>query len=163
MIRRPPRSTLFPYTTLFRSKNIGHPTKRNHGPYELVEIEKEGNQRAKRDLAAKKLVAALPKDNQETRADQGLKRRHKHAPGADEADVARDVLAIGLVKRAHFRLFLSIGPHNANSGKGFLHARGERSKGGLNGFVEFVNGLPKEPHGNGGNGTGEAHLKRAPW
>src|SRR2546429_3703391 len=23
MIRRPPRSTLFPYTTLFRSKNIG--------------------------------------------------------------------------------------------------------------------------------------------
>src|SRR3712207_7886672 len=27
MIRRPPRSTLFPYTTLFRSSN---PTKRNH-------------------------------------------------------------------------------------------------------------------------------------
>src|SRR2546430_12674503 len=26
MIRRPPRSTLFPYTTLFRSKNLGgHP------------------------------------------------------------------------------------------------------------------------------------------
>src|SRR3712207_8605507 len=24
MIRRPPRSTLFPYTTLFRSRNIGH-------------------------------------------------------------------------------------------------------------------------------------------
>ena len=44
-------------------KNIGHPTERNHGPYELVQIEKEGNQRAKRDLAAKKLVAALPKDN----------------------------------------------------------------------------------------------------
>src|SRR5256885_3681689 len=26
MIRRPPRSTLFPYTTLFRSSNIGKPT-----------------------------------------------------------------------------------------------------------------------------------------
>src|SRR2546430_1646267 len=26
MIRRPPRSTLFPYTTLFRSTGIGHPT-----------------------------------------------------------------------------------------------------------------------------------------
>src|SRR2546430_10456081 len=25
MIRRPPRSTLFPYTTLFRSQPIGHP------------------------------------------------------------------------------------------------------------------------------------------
>src|SRR3712207_7378378 len=24
MIRRPPRSTLFPYTTLFRSRDIGH-------------------------------------------------------------------------------------------------------------------------------------------
>src|ERR1039458_10676193 len=26
MIRRPPRSTLFPYTTLFRSMNRSHPT-----------------------------------------------------------------------------------------------------------------------------------------
>src|SRR3989441_8465376 len=25
MIRRPPRSTLFPYTTLFRSRAVGHP------------------------------------------------------------------------------------------------------------------------------------------
>src|SRR2546430_12654878 len=25
MIRRPPRSTLFPYTTLFRSRNVGTP------------------------------------------------------------------------------------------------------------------------------------------
>src|SRR3989449_3713950 len=28
MIRRPPRSTLFPYTTLFRSQNTGSPSKR---------------------------------------------------------------------------------------------------------------------------------------
>src|SRR5687768_18100433 len=26
MIRRPPRSTLFPYTTLFRSEALGHPS-----------------------------------------------------------------------------------------------------------------------------------------
>src|SRR5256885_10012433 len=26
MIRRPPRSTLFPYTTLFRSAHVAHPT-----------------------------------------------------------------------------------------------------------------------------------------
>src|SRR5258708_9593303 len=30
MIRRPPRSTLFPYTTLFRSEDIGIPELRRH-------------------------------------------------------------------------------------------------------------------------------------
>src|SRR3989449_30137 len=34
MIRRPPRSTLFPYTTLFRS---GHATEAAHGEYMTVE------------------------------------------------------------------------------------------------------------------------------
>src|SRR5258708_22504409 len=29
MIRRPPRSTLFPYTTLFRSTDIGNPNDQN--------------------------------------------------------------------------------------------------------------------------------------
>src|SRR2546422_7814999 len=31
MIRRPPRSTLFPYTTLFRSIGLGSPLMRNDG------------------------------------------------------------------------------------------------------------------------------------
>src|SRR2546430_11320559 len=32
MIRRPPRSTLFPYTTLFRSHSLGYePGQRHHG------------------------------------------------------------------------------------------------------------------------------------
>src|SRR2546421_5982552 len=30
MIRRPPRSTLFPYTTLFRSRSPGVPSRRPH-------------------------------------------------------------------------------------------------------------------------------------
>src|SRR3712207_9113752 len=30
MIRRPPRSTLFPYTTLFRSERAGHQRRRAH-------------------------------------------------------------------------------------------------------------------------------------
>src|SRR3712207_7083533 len=30
MIRRPPRSTLFPYTTLFRSRGSAVPTRRSH-------------------------------------------------------------------------------------------------------------------------------------
>src|SRR2546426_9399811 len=29
MIRRPPRSTLFPYTTLFRSRAVGYPHRRH--------------------------------------------------------------------------------------------------------------------------------------
>src|SRR3712207_8795722 len=41
MIRRPPRSTLFPYTTLFRSATAPPPGTRNilleHGPKGLVE------------------------------------------------------------------------------------------------------------------------------
>src|SRR3712207_8178411 len=32
MIRRPPRSTLFPYTTLFRSGRAGHDPARRAGP-----------------------------------------------------------------------------------------------------------------------------------
>src|SRR2546429_8433593 len=31
MIRRPPRSTLFPYTTLFRSRDRDHPHRGQHG------------------------------------------------------------------------------------------------------------------------------------
>src|SRR2546430_9054417 len=33
MIRRPPRSTLFPYTTLFRSLRLGGNAKENHDHY----------------------------------------------------------------------------------------------------------------------------------
>src|SRR3712207_8466596 len=35
MIRRPPRSTLFPYTTLFRSRNVSRPTPRVTGTTSL--------------------------------------------------------------------------------------------------------------------------------
>src|SRR5687767_15656768 len=34
MIRRPPRSTLFPYTTLFRSERLPDPRARVPGPHE---------------------------------------------------------------------------------------------------------------------------------
>src|SRR5256885_5248586 len=39
MIRRPPRSTLFPYTTLFRSHQGRHPEDREEG---AEEVEEEG-------------------------------------------------------------------------------------------------------------------------
>src|SRR5687768_17998028 len=35
MIRRPPRSTLFPYTTLFRSDAEGPARERAHGPHRV--------------------------------------------------------------------------------------------------------------------------------
>src|SRR2546430_10165536 len=41
MIRRPPRSTLFPYTTLFRSLDITHPEAFNeHGAGTLVLLDR---------------------------------------------------------------------------------------------------------------------------
>src|SRR2546430_13693045 len=39
MIRRPPRSTLFPYTTLFRSEHPAAPTQRRHDGKALVDAE----------------------------------------------------------------------------------------------------------------------------
>src|SRR5256885_5162462 len=44
MIRRPPRSTLFPYTTLFRSQHCQH-------GMACVHVRETGNQRAPVDLA----------------------------------------------------------------------------------------------------------------
>jgi len=44
-------------------KNIRDPSESNHGPYEQSEVSIEGNERAEGNLAAEKLVAALPKDD----------------------------------------------------------------------------------------------------
>ena len=43
MIRRPPRSTLFPYTTLFRSNNGTYVSRDNLQPGDLVFFGKGGN------------------------------------------------------------------------------------------------------------------------
>src|SRR2546425_11256644 len=48
MIRRPPRSTLFPYTTLFRS----HPAGELHGELRRVLAEPDHVQVSRRDLSA---------------------------------------------------------------------------------------------------------------
>src|SRR5260370_17446525 len=45
MIRRPPRSTLFPYTTLFRSRNLGHLASRRAGRTPLLLHHDNGSQR----------------------------------------------------------------------------------------------------------------------
>src|SRR6266576_811632 len=109
-------------------KNVGDPSEGDHGPNEQSEVSVKGNQRAKRDLAAEELVAALPQHDQECRADERLKGRHEHAPGANKLDVARNVFAIGPVEAADLRFFLSISANNAHASKIFLDARGERGK-----------------------------------
>src|SRR6266487_7120270 len=62
MIRRPPRSTLFPYTTLFRSRRLGfvvierrhEPVQRRSQPLEVHRLRKELH-RAKRQGALARL------------------------------------------------------------------------------------------------------------
>ena len=71
-------------------------------------------------------MSALPEDDQEARADERLERRHEHAPGANQFDVAIDVFLVGFVEATDFGFFLCIGADDANAGEIFLHFRGER-------------------------------------
>src|SRR2546430_13022176 len=100
-------------------KNIGDPPEGDHGPDEQSEVSVEGNQRAEGNLAAEELVAALPQHDEKGCADERLKRRHEHAPGADELNVARDVFAIGAVEAADFGFLLSISANDGHAGKIF--------------------------------------------
>src|SRR3712207_7258971 len=65
MIRRPPRSTLFPYTTLFRSDESAHTTGRKSARSRQVEIITRGERRRswtpeqKREIVAESLGPEL--------------------------------------------------------------------------------------------------------
>src|SRR3712207_7314598 len=77
MIRRPPRSTLFPYTTLFRSIRRAHATDRlsdprPHAPADGIEVrapDRVGTVRGEDRLEHEILVAWLrgPEDRKSTR------------------------------------------------------------------------------------------------
>src|SRR3989441_1982030 len=59
MIRRPPRSTLFPYTTLFRSLRVGEPPiSRTHG-----EMKRQAGQRVPAEQLELMLLAVMPERN----------------------------------------------------------------------------------------------------
>src|SRR5216684_9138143 len=103
-------------------ENICDPAEGDHRPNQQGEIAIESNESAERNPAAKELVAALPKHNEKSCADERGKRRHEHAPGADEADVSRDIFEVGFVEAADFGLFLGVSAHDAHAGKIFLDA-----------------------------------------
>src|SRR5713226_2254310 len=141
-------------------ENVGDPAEGDHGPDQKAEIAVERDQGTEGDLAAKKLMAALPEDDEEGSADERLKRRHEHAPGADELDIAGDVLAIGLVEAADFGFFLGVGADDADAGKIFLDFCGKTGESGLNGFVEIVDDFAEMADGDGYDGHGQEHPKR---
>src|SRR5579872_1924 len=116
-------------------KDIGDPAEGDHGPDELREVSVERDERAERKAPAQEQIAAGPEHDQERNPDQRLKRGHEQAPGANQLDVARDVLAIGFIEAADFRLFLRIRADNANSGEILLNACGQRGQRRLNSFV----------------------------
>src|SRR5260370_1135221 len=71
MIRRPPRSTLFPYTTLFRSRDVGDDRRPVGGPEATargrrVEVDEEGAAESRRvvelilDLESTRLHSSHP-------------------------------------------------------------------------------------------------------
>src|SRR2546430_17180655 len=109
MIRRPPRSTLFPYTTLFRSRLV-----------ERLALDPLGDQRARRDrraaavgLEARVLDAAVASDPDLQLHHVAAGRRADHA-GADgfvrlveRADVSRVFVMIDdLVAVCHVQLLM---------------------------------------------------------
>src|SRR5476649_1983874 len=67
MIRRPPRSTLFPYTTLFRSNFIGHETKipirSKHRPEKIRSEEHTSELQSHSDLVCRLLLEKKKKSN----------------------------------------------------------------------------------------------------
>src|SRR3712207_7993644 len=59
MIRRPPRSTLFPYTTLFRSAGYGRVVRASDGSVERVVETKVAGDATEAELAIREVNAGL--------------------------------------------------------------------------------------------------------
>src|SRR5256885_10121982 len=60
MIRRPPRSTLFPYTTLFRSLLLRHPCRREKAHVSSVDIARFPGKRGMPLLCCPELWTSVP-------------------------------------------------------------------------------------------------------
>src|SRR2546426_6658714 len=74
MIRRPPRSTLFPYTTLFRSLGAKQLTLRRHGLAEPVGHQRRGHPQGEQGTGHSD--AARPGSRDQDEEDQGRSEEH---------------------------------------------------------------------------------------
>ena len=83
---------------------------------------------------------------------EGRQRGHEQAPGGDQLEIAGDVVAIGRVEGAHLRIFLSVGSNDAHAGQIFLGFGGKRGQGGLNDFVQRMDGPAEIAHGDDHDG-----------
>src|SRR3712207_8290945 len=87
MIRRPPRSTLFPYPTLFRSAELGHAAVAHHGPLLVDPVAVDGDvvvhgglvRRAERDPARLGLGLGEHEGQRAARVGGGLRIGRAHA------------------------------------------------------------------------------------
>src|SRR2546429_4297450 len=71
MIRRPPRSTLFPYTTLFRScRGVGRLDAEQHAGYESTSSQRDQDAQSKPDAAEEQTVAQDHPKNARTRSSE---------------------------------------------------------------------------------------------
>src|SRR2546429_5160264 len=77
MIRRPPRSTLFPYTTLFRSRN-GIERRRLGQLHELRAGLPVGRAAVRRGSGLAKICRALCSENEEAAPRPGQRRSEEH-------------------------------------------------------------------------------------
>src|SRR2546426_4619318 len=75
MIRRPPRSTLFPYTTLFRSLIVGQDRSRGHASrFELLEPDR--GRRGQEPRSEERLELLTVRDTQRDRKSTRLNSSH---------------------------------------------------------------------------------------
>src|SRR5256886_9615680 len=114
MIRRPPRSTLFPYTTLFRSpldevdglRALRAPARRDVVPRPADLVEAVEEPRARQLLEAVEHHLAFADAVEEDGGAAAERAAHVQAPGAEPEAVRRDPLQLG---RDHAQVLRALG------------------------------------------------------
>src|SRR2546422_7829132 len=83
MIRRPPRSTLFPYTTLFRSTGPGHRQECRPRCAQLPSLPPRSEEHTSELQSRLHLVCRLLLEKKKKTTRRGTERRQKLRPGSD--------------------------------------------------------------------------------
>src|SRR6202790_3225068 len=100
MIRRPPRSTLFPYTTLFRSPRPTDPTSyRRWGPRLLHHLVSSRNRSEDHTSELQSLIDIVCRLLLEKKSNDHFRAMHATKPGGLAAIISLGRLAQGYLKR----------------------------------------------------------------